>query len=176
MKIKIVLLSLFVALSVAACSGDGIFGGDVERDFPKDSEDQRQERHGKLGGEGGLTLFGGDDDDDEGGNGIGVNSYLWSASLDTISFMPILSADPFGGTIFTDWYEDPKQKGERLKVNLFILDTELRADAIRASVFRQIYRDNEWRDAPVKTETARKIEDAILLRAREIKIERLRRK
>src|SRR5579862_8835017 len=68
---------------------------------------------------------------------LGVNSYLWRATLDTLSFMPLVSADPFGGVIITDWYEDPKTPGERFKVNALILDKSLRADGVRITVFKQ---------------------------------------
>jgi hypothetical protein len=116
--------------------------------------------------------------------GIGVNSYLWRASLDTLAFMPIVSADPFGGVILTDWYSPPETPNERFKVNLYILDRQLRADGVRVSVFRQ-QRGNpgngtaastgaqgtgDWRDAGVNTETASKLEDTILTRARQLRI------
>ena len=85
-----------------------------------------------------------------GGSGVAVNSFLWHASLDTVSFMPLASADPFGGIIITDWYSPPDTPNERFKVNIFILGRELRADGVRVSVFRQT-RDGggQWVDAPV---------------------------
>ena len=77
-------------------------------------------------------------------NAIGVNSYLWRATLDTLSFMPLASADPFGGVIITDWYEDPKAPGERFKVNALILDRSLRADGVKLTVFKQKQVKNAW--------------------------------
>ncbi len=106
-------------------------------------------------------------------SGIGVNSFLWRATLDTVSFMPLASADPFGGVILTDWYTDPKTPNERVKVNAFILDRELKADGVRVRTFRQQSVDGQWRDAPVAEETGRKLEDAILTRARELRIAHL---
>ena len=123
-------------------------------------------------GQGGLSLFGTDEPEvDEGGSGIGVNSYLWRASLDTISFMPLASADPFGGVIITDWYTPAEAPEERLKVNIVILGRQLRADGVRASVFRQ-QRDGSgaWVDAAVAPETATELENAILTRARQLRI------
>jgi hypothetical protein len=124
-------------------------------------------------GPGGLSLFGADrpQEDEGGGGGIGVNSYLWRASLDTIAFMPLASADPFGGVIITDWYTPSETPDERLKVNIVILGRQLRADGVRASVFRQ-RRDGTgvWTDAAVATETATELEDAILTRARQLRI------
>ncbi|HTZ78999.1 MAG TPA: DUF3576 domain-containing protein [Stellaceae bacterium] len=103
--------------------------------------------------------------------GVGVNSYLWRASLDTVSFMPLASADPFGGVIITDWYSPPDQPAERFKVNVFILGRELRADGVRASVFHQT-RDTagQWTEAPVDANTATDIENAILTRARQLRL------
>lgn len=124
-------------------------------------------------GKGGLELFGGKKKDDAagGGTGIGVNLYLWRAALDTVGFMPLSSADPFGGVIITDWYQPQSSPGERFKVNLYILSRELRADALKASVFRQV-RDpatGGWLDAQVDTSTNTEFENAVLTRARQIR-------
>jgi hypothetical protein len=119
------------------------------------------------------NIFSGGDDKNAGGGGagIGVNSYLWRATLDTVSFMPLASADPFGGVIITDWYSPPDQAGERFKVNIFILGRELRADGVRASVFRQ-KRDTtgQWTDAAVDQATGTDLENAILTRARQMRL------
>lgn len=116
-------------------------------------------------------LGGGGNQNGGGQPGVGVNSYLWRATLDTVSFMPLASADPFGGVIITDWYSPPDQPGERFKVNIFILGRELRADGVRASVFHQ-KRDpsGQWSEAPVDTNTATDIENAILTRARQLRL------
>lgn len=123
-------------------------------------------------GQGGLDLFGNKKKDDDSVNGIKVNSYLWRAALDTVSFMPLASADPFGGTILTDWYTDPANPNERTKLNVFILDRQLKADAISVKVFRQVKSGGGWKDAPVAAETGRKLEDTILTRAREMRVAR----
>ena len=106
-----------------------------------------------------------------GGGGVGVNSFLWRASLDTVSFMPLASADPFGGVIITDWYSPPKTPDERFKVNVFILGRDLRADGVRASVFHQ-KKDpkGQWVEAAVDANTATDLENAILTRARQIRL------
>lgn len=108
--------------------------------------------------------------DKEAGSGIGVNSFLWRASLDTLSFMPISSADPFGGVILTDWYENPETPGERFKVNIYILDKQLRADGVRVSVFKQKQGKGAWKDASVANSVATDIENTILTRARELRV------
>lgn len=106
--------------------------------------------------------------------GIGVNGYLWRASLDTISFMPLANIDPFGGVIITDWYANPQMTTERFKLTVYILDTRLRADALAVSVFRQV-RDEHggWIDSAVSTDTHIEIENAILTRARQLRIAQL---
>ena len=105
------------------------------------------------------------------GGGIGVNSYLWRASLDSISFMPLSSADPFGGVIITDWYSPPESPNERFKLNIYILGRQLRADGVKAAVFRQRREDNgDWMDAAVEPKTAIELENAILTRARQMRI------
>ncbi|HEY5237126.1 MAG TPA: DUF3576 domain-containing protein [Rhizomicrobium sp.] len=101
---------------------------------------------------------------------LGVNSYLWHASLDTLSFMPLASADPFGGVIITDWYSAATAPNERLKVTIYILDRRLRADGVKIAVFRQTRAGNVWADAQVNPDTAAKLEDAILARARELRL------
>lgn len=122
-------------------------------------------------GEDGLSLFGGKNkNEDEGQSGIGVNSYLWRAALDTVSFMPLASADPFGGVILTDWYMPQENATERLKVNVFILGRQLRSDGIRARVFKQQLQNGTWVDIDVSNETARQLEDTILTRARQLRV------
>jgi Domain of unknown function (DUF3576) len=106
--------------------------------------------------------------------GIGVNSFLWRASLDTISFMPLDQVDPFGGVIVTDWYANPEQPNERFQVTVYILDTRLRGDALSVRVFRQERSEaGEWVDATVTPQTGIDIENAILTRARQLRISTL---
>jgi hypothetical protein len=102
---------------------------------------------------------------------ITVNSYLWRASLDTMSFLPLNTADPFGGVIITDWYSPPETPNERFKVTVYILDRELRADGLRVAVFRQVREQGSaWVEAKVDERTARDLENAILKRARQMRI------
>ena len=120
-------------------------------------------------GEGGLSFFGDSESKNTGGV-LGVNSYLWRASLDTIFFMPVNSADPFGGVIITDWHSSTEAPSERFKLNVYILGRTLRADGVRVAVFRQVQdRHGAWKDAGVPEETRIKIEDAILFRARQLR-------
>jgi len=101
---------------------------------------------------------------------LGVNSYLWHATLDTLSFMPLQSEDPFGGVIITDWYTSPQTPAERVKVTVYIMDRRLRADGLKVAVFRQSKTADGWADAQVAPDTATKLTDAILTRARELRL------
>jgi len=100
---------------------------------------------------------------------IGVNSYLWRAALDTVAFAPLLQADSAGGVIVTDWYANPTNPGERVKVTVAILDQDLRADALRVAASRQIAQGGAWVDAPVQAATVQKLEDIILTKARDLR-------
>jgi uncharacterized protein DUF3576 len=100
---------------------------------------------------------------------IAVNSYLWRAAVDTVSFAPLLQANPNSGVIITDWYTNPKAPGERVKLTVAVLDPDLRADALRVSAARQINQNGAWVDAPVSAATVQKLEDIILTRARDLR-------
>ena len=100
---------------------------------------------------------------------IGVNSYLWRAALDTVSFAPLLQANPNSGVIITDWYANPRAPGERVKLTVTILDQDLRADALRVSASREVNQNGAWVPAPVTAATVQKLEDIILTRARDLR-------
>ncbi|MEM9084871.1 MAG: DUF3576 domain-containing protein [Pseudomonadota bacterium] len=102
-------------------------------------------------------------------NTIGVNAYLWRAALETVSFAPLLQADSSGGIIITDWYANPANPEERVKVTVAILDQDLRADALRVAAVRQVAQGNAWVDAPVQAATVQKLEDIILTKARDLR-------
>jgi hypothetical protein len=175
MKKISILPVIFLNLVILLITGCSNSTPDIKSEYPKAPEDVRRARAGSLTGEG-LVLFGRGDDDSSssgGGNsGIGINSYLWRASLDTVSFMPLASADPFGGVIITDWYEDAQNKGERFKVNIVILGKELRSNAVKVSVFKQIYSGAGWRDSHASEKVARDLENKILTKARALRVEK----
>ena len=136
----------------------------------KDKTNEDLYKNGSLASEkGGFSLLGGDEKKKT-ETGLAVNGYLWRASLDTLSFMPIASTDPFGGVITTDWHSAPDAPNERMKLNVLILDRELRADGVKVTVFRQVNDGKDWKDAPVANATANALEDAILTRARQLKL------
>jgi hypothetical protein len=100
---------------------------------------------------------------------LAVNSYLWRAAIDTVSFAPLLQANPSSGVIITDWYTNPRAPGERVKLTVAVLDPDLRADALRVTAARQINQNGAWVDAPVSAATVQKLEDIILTRARDLR-------
>ncbi len=166
-----------VAAMLAACSGARI-EEDIPREIPgspgvytSSNAARGSNDVGSLFGDGGLGLGG--NRGAGGGGGIGVNALLWQATLDTIAFMPLVQADPFGGVILTDWYSADNAPSERLKLNIFILGQELRADAVRVSMFRQrrIGTDS-WEDVAVQPQSPIGVENAILTRARLLRRER----
>lgn len=170
-------------VGLAACGSDN---PDLKADYPSDNDsawgtysnrgDQSGVRDESLFGADGMVLFGGPNYDPSQGDGagIGVNSFLWRASLDTLSFMPLTSADPFGGVIITDWYTPPQTSEERFKISAFILDRTLRADGVRISVFRQTQQSpGNWVDSAVGDTMATDLENTILTRARQLRIRTL---
>lgn len=127
---------------------------------------------GKMFGEGGINVFGRETESDRAGGGIGVNAFLWRASLDSLAFMPMASADPFGGVIISDWYSPAQAPEERFKVTVYILDTRLRADGVKVALFKQ-NRDpirGVWVDAAASATSATDLENAILTRARALRL------
>lgn len=171
--LKLLCLTLTGSFLFSSCGTQ-----DIEYNYPRRSAGgvptYEKEKAG-IFGEGGLTIFDSEGDSSNknsgGSSGIGVNSFLWRASLDTVAFMPLVSADPFGGVILTDWYGPPDSVNERYKITLFILGTALRADGIRAQVFKQERSAGKgWKDVRPDETLDRELEDAILTRARQLRI------
>jgi hypothetical protein len=165
---------VFVAFALSACGSMNI-----EADYPQSGEGATEESGSVLD----FFSFGNDkkeaakeasapNDTAAKPQGLAVNADLWRGALDTISFLPLASADPMGGTIITDWYNDPGQKGERLKVNIVISGLELRADAVRVSLFREKRVNGRWTTIAVNERTARQLENIVLTKARDFKIAR----
>ncbi len=163
----IAVLAIFgAAVALSACD-------QTEAVYPTHDKGQSAPR---MGNEKRETIFGpegmfGKSKPEGEGVGIGVNAFLWRASLDTISFMPITTADAFGGTIITDWYQLPETPNERYKVNVFILDRTLRADGVKVSLFKQV-KDSSggWADVKVDPRMAADLENSILTRARQLRV------
>ena len=163
---------ILVALAAAGCSHKNVPDGPVASRSGVDEE---------VHNGGGFLGIGGHHD---GGSShrrnqaaeIGVNSLLWRATLDTLSFMPLTLTDSSGGVVLTDWYADPKTPNERFKMQVYILDTRLRADGIKVNVFKQVQGPGGWTDATVDQDTPIQIENAILTRARQLRLATLNEK
>ena len=165
------LLALALAMALGACANapsEAVYP--EQRPGGKVVQRPTEERKSVFG-PGGLDLFGSKKPEESGGTGLGVNSFLWRASLDTLSFMPLVSADPFGGVIITDWYSPPEAGDERFKAQVYILGRQLRSDGIKVAVFRQVRNLDGWREAEISSQTATEMEDAILTRARQLRID-----
>ena len=154
---------------------------DTETTTPPDTggwspeEARRRDEFGTLLGDEGFSILGSRSREakarQEDAGGVGVNSYLWRASLDTIDFMPVANADPFGGLITTDWYQPAEAPSERFKVQVLVRDKTLRADGVKVSLWRQAKSDTgEWLNASVDPKTAVELENRILTRARQLRI------
>ncbi|HEY4045047.1 MAG TPA: DUF3576 domain-containing protein [Rhodopila sp.] len=171
------LTSLAVLLAGSACSSDPVkpnptppnYGG-LGSGGPGDPS-----AASRLGGEDSGVVFNsgkinGLDQTQAGiGSGIGVNAFLWRGALDTIGFMPLISADPFGGVIITDWYTPPGASGERFKASVYVLGRDLRSDGVRLNINRQVLDNGQWVDAPVAASTVADIENKMLARARRMR-------
>lgn len=173
--VKTIIASAGALFLVTACSGD--YGAKEDTASGNGPASQREED--SLFGNEGLSLssvssgsiFSGSSDDQQGGGALPVNKFLWQASLDTLAFLPLSSTDPFTGVIATDWGSTPDAPGERFKVTSYILSPTLAASSLKVAVFREERNeDGLWVPAAVNPETALKIEDAILTRARQIRI------
>ena len=178
LRLSHVAVSLLILVFLSACNGPIKKEASYPTQRGKGSDkirysDQKRETIWAEEDSLGNKLFGGDDEEGPTGSGIGVNSFLWRATLDTISFMPVTSADPFGGTVITDWYENPEKPGERFKLNVYILDRHLKANALRVSVFKQKLTKGKWRDIKSSKEMPLSIENSILTRAREMRISQM---
>ena len=152
-----------------------VFDPTNDKDLAMRDAENRLNTGGGLLGNDGLDFFG-DNGKKEGGSGgfasvgMPINPYLWSASLETLSFMPLNSADPFGGTIFTDWYSSGINENERCKINVFISGAELKTQNLRVSSFCEVYKNNKWVGIKTNNEDNIGIENAILKKAKKLKL------
>ncbi len=166
MRSGLALAALGLCLSFTACASLGSKGGaTASANTTAPTEESKIDLGHLFGGGGGKKQSTNTEQ-----AGIGVNAYLWRASLDTISFMPLTSADPWGGVIITDWYANPQTPDEHFKVTVFILDSRLRADALNVSIQKEVRAGDRWVPADVSQQTQLDIENAILTRARELRL------
>ncbi len=167
-SIGLVTAGLIVGLTIAGCSGRATTGTVNNPGGPSAKEAVPPEgiRRGYVKGRGpGASRA-----------AVRVNRFAWRAALDSLSFMPLRTSDPYGGAIATDWYMPPKTPKERIKVNVLVGGPELVSDTVRVTVFREV-RDKRgaWRAAKVNKQTARDLENVILRRARTLRLAALNR-
>jgi hypothetical protein len=172
-KVNVTVVAMAAMLAIASCSGtkpNPTDPGYIGQQGPNSGGDMPG---GSLLGDSSL-VFGtaknrASGTGDAGGGALGVNAYLWRGALDTLSFMPLASADPFGGVIITDWFTPAASSGERFKATAYILGRELRSDGVRVTIFRQVLQNGQWVDAGVSPVTVGEIENKVLSRARELR-------
>lgn len=171
-RIAAIALALGIASLLGGCDSDN-----TQYAYPESYGNKvyqpGDQKPGSVFGKEGLDIFGQSKKgaDQGGGQGLGINSFLWRASLDTISFMPIASADPFGGVIITDWYAPPETPDERFKLNVFIMGRALRADGLKIAAFRQAKDSSgNWADRPMDPAVITDLENTVLTRARKMRI------
>lgn len=163
-----------LALLILAGCAPGSLRTPGEQEYNPSSRREEALRMSNSGSEG-ILIFGTDrtrrGNDAGAGPGLGVNAFLWRATLDTLSFMPLVSADPFGGVIITDWYSPPQAAGERFKATAYVLGRQLRSDGVRVQLFRQVQQGSQWVDVPTASSTNSELEDRVLARARELRVQ-----
>jgi hypothetical protein len=166
MKLRICLATLaaVAALSLTAC-GNSRQVEDSEYNDPR----FKSPVQGRMFGDGTIFSTAKSDNQSNAGTGLGVNAYLWRGALDTLSFMPLLSEDPYGGVIITDWFQPPASNGERFKATAYVLGRALSANGVKVTVFRQVAQNGVWVDQPVSAGTSTELENKVLARARELR-------
>jgi hypothetical protein len=146
-------------------------------EFKEDYGDPRNygalNRGSILGDAGPLISIGRGQGGEDQSGALGVNAYLWRGALETLSFMPLVSADPFGGVIITDWFQPPGAGGERFKATAYVLGRQLRADGVRVSVYRQVLQGGQWMDAAVSPTAGTELENKVLARARDLRAQQV---
>jgi len=165
LRFSLVAITMIAATTLSACGG----GIESEAKYPTGASRSRTgndiySKGDSIFGEDGFNLLGNSKNGST--DVITVNSYLWRAALDTVNFMPLANVDPFGGVILTDWYTNPETPGERYKLNIFVMGGQLRSDGVKVSMFKQ----RNGKDVAVDPKMNTDIEDAILTRARELRI------
>ena len=143
-------------LSLAACGGGGLFSrGDSDGAVPTINESRSRE---------GSSFFDLFESRDNPNVTLEVNKYIWNASLETLNFLPIEQADPFQGLIRTG-FGTPPGGGTAYQATILVTDPALDARSLSLSL--------RTRSGAVDPDTVRLVEDAILTRARQIRIEEL---
>jgi hypothetical protein len=169
--IRPILPVLLLAMALAGCSSSAVTPNQVPDNYSGQGGPNSESSRAMGSALGSDVILGNTKNKapETGGAGLGVNAYLWRGALDTLSFMPLASADPFGGVIITDWWQPQGSDGERFKATAYILGRELRADALRIAMYRQVQQKGQWVDATMPQTTVSEIENRVLSRARSLR-------
>jgi len=164
--------AVLVLLILGGCSGD--LSPNPDQPVPMSRKEARKRDFGNLFGDD-FLLFGGPKKpgSDEGVASSTVNPFIWRASLDTLSFMPLASADAAGGVIVTDWYTSSNAPHERIKVTVYVTNPQLRADSVRVTIYKQINKGGTWVSATADVASATEMENIILSKARQLRIKQM---
>ena len=172
MSRKNILITSALLLILEGCGGD-LSPTPNQPPVPMGRNESRKKDYGNLFGDD-FLLFGGPKKPGEPGMATAnVNTFIWRASLDTLSFMPLSSADAVGGVIVTDWYTAPNTPHERIKVTVYVTSLQLRADAVRATIYKQILKGSAWVNVPADSASATEMENIILSKARQLRVNSL---
>ncbi|WP_343080188.1 DUF3576 domain-containing protein [Ostreiculturibacter nitratireducens] len=153
---RMILLGGLVA-ALSACGGGNLFTRQTSdnRAVPKERvETSASERTDSTI----WDIFGNKDDPNV---TVEVNKYIWQASLEVLNFLPIESVDPFTGVIVTG-YGTPPGGGRAYRATVYVQDPALDARSLKVALVS--------RSGPVSADTVRAVEDAILTRARQLRV------
>lgn len=165
-KLNMNKIQLFgIALTITLLAGCNNKYKNTSLEYPKSTEDMKEEKMGKITGDEGIIVGG---KKKHASVGITVNAYLWRAALDAVSTLPIAIVDPFSGVITTDWYQEDKEY--RYRMNILITSDSIRADAVRVNIFKQQLKHGNWIDVKYDSKMTTEIENRILTRARHLKV------
>ncbi len=152
------------------------FNSGVNKELALRDADTRLQTGGGLFKNGGISVDGILGGDNKNSNNVGtfgmpINTFLWRGALDTISFMPLNSADPIGGTILTDWYSTSNNQNERCKLNIFISGNQLKTQNLKVTSFCQAFKNQRWINTEVDPDNNIKLENAILNKAKKLRLQ-----
>ena len=152
------------------------FNSAIDMDLAMRDAETRLQSGGGLLGKGGLSIgnilgSGEKEESAQASIAMSVNVFLWRGALETISFMPLNSADQIGGTIITDWYSTPGNDNERCKLNIFITGKNLKTENLKVTSFCQEFKNQMWINKKIDNKNNIKIENAILNKAKKLRIQ-----
>jgi hypothetical protein len=146
------LLGLMAGLFLAACGGTGGGTPNTSGNLPPNHPESATSTGSSI-----WDIF----KPSSTGTNVKVNKYIWNASLDVLSFLPVDSVDPFSGVITTG-YGRPPGGGKAYRATILVSDPALEARSLNVAL--------QTRSGPVSVATARAVEDAILARARQLRL------